>query len=78
MLSKNSFIVPCLPTLRKEPPTGPQWLHEVKFDGYRVQLHKFGDTPAIYSKTGKDLTNRYPSIANGLLSSQTMPSLMPS
>jgi hypothetical protein len=30
------FILPCQPALADRPPSGPEWLHEIKFDGYRV------------------------------------------
>jgi len=30
------FVAPQLATLVKEPPTGDEWLHELKFDGYRM------------------------------------------
>jgi len=30
------FILPCQPALAGRPPSGPDWLHEIKFDGYRV------------------------------------------
>jgi len=35
------FIEPAQPKLRASPPVGDGWLHEVKFDGYCIQLHKF-------------------------------------
>ena len=57
---------PCLPTLRKEPLEGPQWLHEVKFDGYRIQIHKDGKHVALYSKNGNDFTARYPWIVEAV------------
>jgi bifunctional non-homologous end joining protein LigD len=44
------FIPPCLPTLRKEPPSGLGWLHEVKFDGFRIQIHKDGRNVVLFSK----------------------------
>ena len=31
------FVEPCLATLQDKPPAGENWLHEVKFDGYRLQ-----------------------------------------
>jgi hypothetical protein len=34
------YIPPAAPTLRSAPPSGEQRLHEVKFDGWRIQLHK--------------------------------------
>jgi bifunctional non-homologous end joining protein LigD len=47
----------------KSVPTGAEWLHEVKFDGYRVQAHKVGSRVVIYSRNGHDFTERFPSIA---------------
>jgi len=47
----------------KSVPTGPEWLHEVKFDGYRVQAHKVGSRVVVYSRNGHDFTDRFPSIA---------------
>ena len=44
-------------------PGGDAWLHEVKFDGYRVQVHKVGSRVVIYSRNGHDFTERFPSIA---------------
>ena len=46
MVATNSrcshFIRPCEPTLRDRLPKGEGWLYEVKFDGYRMQVHKAG------------------------------------
>lgn len=56
-----------LPTLKKEPPTGMGWIHEVKFDGYRVQIHRNGPNVRIYSRNGHDFTERYPAIARNIL-----------
>src|SRR5262245_3382850 len=52
-----------LPTLKKEPPTGFGWTHEVKFDGFRIQIHKDGTDVALYSRNGHDFTSRYPGLA---------------
>jgi ATP-dependent DNA ligase len=35
-----AFIEPCLPTLRPSPPVGDAFVHEAKFDGHRLQIHK--------------------------------------
>ena len=51
-----------LAKLRPAPPTGPEWLHEVKFDGFRIQLHKDGRDVRLFSRNGKDFTDRFPSI----------------
>jgi bifunctional non-homologous end joining protein LigD len=37
-------------------------VHEVKFDGYRVQAHKVGSRVVMYSRNGHDFTDRFPSI----------------
>ncbi len=41
-------------------------MHEVKFDGYRVQLHKAGKDVMIFSRNGADFTSRWPAIAYAL------------
>jgi len=53
------FIPPCIPTEKKEPPSGPNWIHEVKFDGWRVQIHSRPEL-RIFSRNGKDFTKRFP------------------
>jgi bifunctional non-homologous end joining protein LigD len=42
------FIQPCSPIRAKEVPAGDVWLHEMKFDGYRVQAHKMGSRVVIW------------------------------
>ena len=68
VLKRNPFIIPSTPVLKSQPPTGPQWLHEVNFDGWRAQLHKAGDEVAIYTRKGHDYTKRFPAIRESLLS----------
>lgn len=63
---RTSFIRPSLPVLTSSPPVGPGWLHEIKFDGYRAQLHKNGDKVALYSKNGKDFTARFKAVARAV------------
>ena len=57
------FIPPCAPVLRDVPPSGPEWLHEVKFDGWRVQLHKHGDQVRLFSRKGGHLSSRFPAVS---------------
>jgi bifunctional non-homologous end joining protein LigD len=59
------FIEPCNPTLRKLPPSGPAWVHEIKHDGYRVQAH-FDGEPRIYTRRGNEWAARMPTIAAAL------------
>ena len=63
---RSSFIPPAVPILKPRPPKGDGWLHEIKFDGYRVQLHMHRGQVTIYSKNGSDFTNRFPRIASAL------------
>jgi bifunctional non-homologous end joining protein LigD len=62
----SPFIIPAQPTLRDRPSKGDRWVHEVKFDGYRVQLHKVGENVTIFSRNGADFTSRWPAIAYAL------------
>ena len=49
-------------------PTGRTWLHEVKYDGYRIIARKAGDDITLFSRSGLDWTVRFPAIAQALLS----------
>ena len=60
------YITPSAPTLRPTAPSGPGWLHEIKFDGYRVQAHVRGGTARIFTRNGFDWTDRFPSIARAV------------
>jgi SOS response associated peptidase (SRAP)/ATP dependent DNA ligase domain len=52
------FIEPALATSIEKEPSGTRWLHEIKFDGYRVQLHIANDDIRIFTKRGNDWTKR--------------------
>jgi bifunctional non-homologous end joining protein LigD len=60
------FIPPCLPTLRDRLPKGEGWLYEVKFDGYRMQVHKTGERVTLFTRNGADWTSRLPRLAASL------------
>jgi bifunctional non-homologous end joining protein LigD len=51
-----SFIPPCLARLQEKPPAGEEWLHEVKFDGYRMQAHVKDGKVKLFTRTGLDWT----------------------
>lgn len=51
------------PRLVAEPPVGEHWLHEIKFDGYRVQVRVERGRPTIFTRNGHDWTERLPEIA---------------
>lgn len=60
------FVAPQLATLVKEPPTGDQWLHELKFDGYRLVCHLSRGKARFWTRNGKDWTAKFPNLAEAL------------
>jgi ATP-dependent DNA ligase len=62
------FVEPCLPTLAREVPAGPQWAHEIKHDGYRMLCRRDGDRLRVFSRWGKEWTERVPTIVAALQS----------
>jgi ATP-dependent DNA ligase len=60
------FIEPCIPTLASRPPTGPQWAHEIKHDGYRLIARRTGDRVRLFTRRGYDWSERYPLIAKAV------------
>src|SRR5215475_13796705 len=62
----GAFIAPCLPTKTDKLPSGSQWLHEIKHDGFRVIARKKGAQVRLYSRPGNDLTYRFSLIVETL------------
>jgi bifunctional non-homologous end joining protein LigD len=60
------FIAPCLPTKTDRLPSGGQWLHEIKHDGFRIIARKNDAQVKLYSRPGNDLTYRFPLIVETL------------
>src|SRR5262245_22851581 len=56
------FILPCRPIVAARPPRGPGWAHELKHDGYRLQIHVRDGRVRLYAMRGNDWTKRYPRI----------------
>jgi len=62
-----TFIKPQLSRLVREAPDGPDWLHEIKFDGYRMHARlDAGDVRFLTRTTGVDWTHKYQPIAGAL------------
>ncbi len=57
------FVAPELCTLVDRPPSGDGWCHEIKFDGYRVQLRVEGGEAALMTRKGLDWTDKFGAIA---------------
>jgi ATP-dependent DNA ligase len=50
----------CLPTKSASVPVGPDWLHEIKYDGYRLRVERDGDRVRLITRGGYNWTKRYP------------------
>jgi bifunctional non-homologous end joining protein LigD len=57
------FIAPQLARLVDRPPEGTGWGHEIKIDGYRIQLHVSGGEVTLYTRKGLDWTEKFGGIA---------------
>ena len=62
-LEMPGFIKPQLATLKSKAPKGEQWIHEIKYDGYRVQLHVDSGKKKVFTRNGLDWTKRFSTIA---------------
>ena len=58
------FVEPALATSIDKVPKGERWIHEIKFDGYRVQLHLIHEAVTIYTRRGNDWTKRFKKVAD--------------
>ena len=63
----KSFFEPCIPTRGTAVPDGPDWLHEVKHDGYRLLVQREGSRVRLFTRGGHDWTDRYPLIVEAAL-----------
>ena len=58
----------CLPRKAKEPPSGPDWIHEIKHDGFRMLAQKDGDGIRLVTRNDYDFADRYPLIVDAIAS----------
>jgi bifunctional non-homologous end joining protein LigD len=57
-----AWIRPQLKQLVQEAPEGPEWLHEIKFDGYRMHARLDRGMVRLLTRTGLDWTHKYPAL----------------
>lgn len=60
------FIPPQLPRLVQSVPDESQWIHEMKFDGYRIQAHLKDSIAHLFTRNGLDWSNSFPHILEGI------------
>jgi ATP-dependent DNA ligase len=60
------FVVPTQPIKASKPPSGADWVHEIKHDGYRLIVRRDGPTVRLYTRNAYDWTARLQAIADWL------------
>lgn len=63
---KWAFVEPMLATRVEKAPESDAWIHEIKYDGYRIQAAVSGDSVRLYTRTGLDWTGKFQSVADAL------------
>jgi bifunctional non-homologous end joining protein LigD len=58
------FIEPALATSIEKVPSGDRWIHEIKFDGYRVQVHLANTEVKVFTRRRHDWTHRFKKLAS--------------
>src|SRR6476661_2714459 len=66
MVRQYEFL-PCIPTRGTKVPAGPDWLHEIKHDGYRLIVQRDGKRVRLFTRNGHDWSSRFPLIAEAAL-----------
>jgi bifunctional non-homologous end joining protein LigD len=64
--SPSGFIEPCLPSPTKRPPSGPNWVHEIKHDGYRLMARRDPVGIRLITRRGNDWTTRFPLVVEAV------------
>ena len=57
---------PCQPTAAAKPPSGPGWIHEIKYDGYRMMAVRASGSTRLITRNGHDWAARYPLVVAGV------------
>jgi bifunctional non-homologous end joining protein LigD len=62
---------PCIPTRGTEVPSGPDWIHEIKHDGYRLIVQRQDKRVRLFTRNGHDWTDLYPLIVEAALKNRS-------
>jgi len=60
------FIEPCLPSPADGPPSGSNWIHEIKHDGYRLMARRDSVGIRLITRRGNDWSNRFPLVVEAV------------
>jgi bifunctional non-homologous end joining protein LigD len=60
----SGFVEPCRPSKATRPPSGPQWVHEIKHDGFRLLVRREGVRVRCFTRGGHDWAERFPAIVD--------------
>ena len=63
---RSDFIQPCLPSSVERPPSGPDWVHEIKHDGYRLMARRDPIGVRLLTRNGHDWASRCPLIVQAV------------
>src|SRR2546423_13016988 len=58
----SGFVEPCRPTKAGAPPSGPEWVHELKHGGFRLLVRRDGPRVRCFTRGGYDRADRFPAI----------------
>src|SRR6478736_2353944 len=67
LTAMRSKFEPCIPTKAAKVPNRPEWIHEVKHDGYRLMVQRDGKRVRLFTRNGHDWSSRYPLITEAAL-----------
>jgi bifunctional non-homologous end joining protein LigD len=56
------FIEPCQPSAAHKPPSGPDWIHEIKHDGYRMMGWRAGRRVSLFTRKANDWSELFPAV----------------
>src|SRR6476661_8425348 len=60
------FIEPCLPSPTNRPPSGSNWIHEIKHDGYRLMARRDSVGIRLITRRGNDWSDRFPRVVDAV------------
>ena len=77
MLLAPAFIEPCLPSPADKPPSGSNWIHEIKHDGYRLMARRDPIGIRLITRRGNDWSDRFPLVIEAVSLLKLRSCLMP-